>query len=342
MPQKRTNRVTIRDIANAAGVSPATVSRILNNSAAVDPDKEKLVLQAIERLNFQPNTTAQGLASGRSSTIGVLTQHLGSPFFGDMLLGIELGLRATRYATIFASSQWNLKDDLMVLDTLMRRQVDALIVIGGEIPTERMLELAEHLPLVVVGRQIEGLENQCVCLSNFEGAYRATRYLIEMGHTSIAHITGNLSHQDAHDRREGYLQALQDANLTINPDYIVTGDYTETSGVMGVARLLAVRDGAPFTAIFAANDQMAAGARLALHRRGIRVPEDVSLVGFDDVPNAPYMTPPLTTIRQPALEMGEKAAQLILAMLENKPVQGVLFPIQLIVRESVAVRQRVT
>lgn len=339
MPQKRTNRVTIRDIASAAGVSPATVSRILNNTAAVDPDKEKLVLQAIERLNFQPNKTAQGLASGRSSTIGVLTQHLGSPFFGDMLLGIELGLRATRYAPIFASSQWNMSADLAVLDTLMRRQVDALIIIGGEIPSDQLLELADRLPVVVVARQVEGLENQCVCLNNFEGAYCATTYLIEMGHTSIAHITGNLSHQDAHDRRAGYLQALRDASLKINSDFIVEGDYTESSGVIAVARLFAARDGAPFSAIFAANDQMAAGARLALHRRGIRVPEDVSLVGFDDLPYSPYMTPPLTTIRQPALEMGEKAAQLVLAMLENKPIQGVLFPIQLVVRESVAVRK---
>ena len=339
MPQKRTNRVTIRDIANAAGVSPATVSRILNNTAAVDPDKEKLVLQAIERLNFQPNTSAQGLASGRSSTIGVLTQHLGSPFFGDMLLGIERGLRASRYAPIFASSQWNLNADLAVLDTLMRRQVDALIIIGGEIPGDQLLELASHLPLIVVARQVEGLENQCVSLNNFEGAYRATAYLIEMGHTSIAHITGHLSHQDAHDRRTGYLQALGDAGIKVNPNFIVEGDYTETSGVMGVARLLAARDGAPFSAIFAANDQMAAGARLALHRRGIRVPEDVSLVGFDDLPYSPYMTPPLTTIRQPALEMGQMAAQLMLAMLENKPTQGVSFPVQLVVRESVVVRK---
>lgn len=339
MPQKRTNRVTIRDIANAAGVSPATVSRILNNTAAVDPTKEKLVLQAIERLNFQPNKTAQGLASGRSSTIGVLTQHLGSPFFGDMLLGIERGLRISSYAPIFASSQWNMRADLAVLDTLMRRQVDALIVIGGEIPGEQLRELADRLPVVVVTRQVEGLENQCICLDNFEGAYRATSYLVEMGHTAIAHITGNLSHQDAHDRRAGYLQALADAGIEVNPNFIVEGDYTESSGVMGVARLLAARDGAPFTAIFAANDQMAAGVRLALHRRGIRVPEDVSLVGFDDLPYSPYMTPPLTTIRQPALEMGTKAAQLVLAMLENKPIQGILFPIQLVVRESVAVRK---
>jgi LacI family transcriptional regulator len=339
MPQKRTNRVTIRDIANAAGVSPATVSRILNSTATVDPDKEKLVLQAIERLNFQPNKTAQGLASGRSSTIGVLTQHLGSPFFGDMLLGIELGLRGSHYAPIFASSQWNMSADLAVLETLMRRQVDALIVIGGEIPSEQLRELADRLPIIILTRQVEGLESQCVCLNNFEGAYRATTYLIEMGHTSIAHITGHLSHQDAHDRRAGYLQALRDANLKMNADFIVEGDYTESAGVMAVARLFAARDGAPFSAIFAANDQMAAGARLALHRRGIRVPEDVSLVGFDDLPYSSYMTPPLTTVRQPALEMGKKAAQLVLAMLESKPIEGMLFPIELVIRESVTIRK---
>lgn len=339
MSQKRHNRVTIRDIANAAGVSPATVSRILNNTAAVDPDKEKLVLQAIEQLKFQPNTTAQGLARGRSSTIGVLTQHLGSPFFGEMLLGIESGLYASRYMPIFASSQWNMSKDLTALDTLMRRQVDALIIIGGALPTHQLIELAERLPIVILARQIEGLENQCVCLNNFDGAYRATNYLLEMGHTSIAHITGNLTHEDAHDRRAGYVKALEDAHLTVNPDFIVDGDYTEASGVMAVAKLLAARGGVPFSAIFAANDQLAAGARLALHRYGIRVPDDVSLVGFDDVPSSAYMTPPLTTIRQPAIEMGEKAVQLVLAMLEHKHVEGVLFPIQLVIRESVALRK---
>jgi LacI family transcriptional regulator len=339
MTQKRANRVTIRDIANAAGVSPATVSRILNNTATVDPDKEKLVLQAIERLKYQPNTAAQGLVWGRSSTVGVLTQHLGSPFFGDMLRGVEMGLRASPYAPIFASSQWNMGEDMTALDILIRRQVDALIIIGGEIPAEELLELAERMPLIVVTRKIEGLENQCVCLDNFEGAYRATTYLIEMGHTAIAHITGNLSHQDSWDRRAGYLQALEDANLKVNPNFIVEGDYTEASGVMGVARLLSSLDGAPFSAIFAGNDQMAAGVRLALHRRGIRVPEDVSLVGFDDLPSSPYMTPPLTTIRQPALEMGQKAVELVLELLENKSIQGAMFPIQLVVRESVAVRK---
>jgi LacI family transcriptional regulator len=339
MAHRRKNRVTIRDIASAAGVSPATVSRILNNTAAVDPDKEKLVLAAIEKLNFQPNLAAQGLARGRSSNIGVLTQHLGSPFFGEMLLGIEFGLYNSRYVPIFASSQWTVTKDLAVLDALMRRQVDALIVIGGELLADSLVELAEKLPVVVLTRQIKGLENQCVCLNNFDAAYRATRYLIEMGHSSIAHITGNLKHQDSHDRRAGYLQALEDAGINANPYFIVEGDYTEASGVIGVARLLAAREGVPFSAIFAGNDQMAAGARLALHRRGIRVPEDVSLVGFDDLPGSSYMTPPLTTIRQPAREMGEKAAKLVLAMLDNKPFHGELFPVELVIRESVAVRK---
>jgi LacI family transcriptional regulator len=338
MSQKRKSRVTILDIARIAGVSPATVSRILNNTAIVAPDKEEAVRKAVKDLNYQPNTTAQDLVWGTSSTVGVLTHHLGSPFFGEMIHGIETGLRASRYVPLFVSSQWDISKDLTALDVLTRRQVDALIIIGGELPTQQLVTLAETLPLVILAQHVQELENQCVYISNFQGAYCATRYLIDMGHTSIAHVTGNLSHQDACERRDGYLQALKDAGLPAQPHLIVEGDYAEPAAVVGMERLLASEYGRAFTALFAANDQTAAGARLALYRQGIRVPEDVSIIGFDDLPGSRYMTPPLTTIRQPAFQMGEEAAQLVLKLIENKAGSGRLLPFELIIRESVARR----
>jgi LacI family transcriptional regulator len=335
MTQKRKNRTTILDIARIAGVSPATVSRILNNTAIVAPEKERAVRQAIKESNYQPNTTAQDLVWGTTSTIGILTQHLGSPFYGEMLHGIETGLRGSRYVPLFVSSQWDLSKDLTALDVLIRRQVDALIIVAGELPEQKLLEVSTKFPMVILGRYIEDLKDHCVYISSFEGAYNATRYLIEMGHTAILHITGNLNHHDALERRDGYLQAMQDAGLDVPAHFIVEGDYAEPAALAQTERFLAAH-GCIFTALFAANDQTAAGARLALYRRGIRVPEDVSLIGFDDLPGSSYMTPPLTTIRQPAFQMGEEASRLALRLLNGKRGEEKKLPFELMVRESVA------
>ncbi|MCI0731687.1 MAG: substrate-binding domain-containing protein, partial [Chloroflexi bacterium] len=220
------------------------------------------------------------------------------------------------------------------LQTLLARRVDGLIVVGGATPDQTLCQIGEEVPLIVVGRRISGLESQSVYVDNFEAAYQATHYLIQAGHQQIAYIAGILSHQDAFDRREGYVQALKDAGNVANQDLIVGGDFRRHSGVLAVEMLLT--RGQTFSAIFAANDQMAFGARLALFRRGIRVPDDVSIIGFDDQPDSAYMIPPLTTVRQPAVEMGEAAAQAILDLLKGKPVDVPVFPTQLIMRESVA------
>ena len=185
-----------------------------------------------------------------------------------------------------------------------------------------------------MARQLPELPERCVYVDNFQAAYQATRYLIEAGHEEIAHITGIMAQPDGVARRDGYLQALQDAGLDPDPALVVEGNFWRQSGVLAVETLL-VR-GRVFSAIFAANDQMAFGARLALFRRGIRVPDDVSIVGFDDQPDSAYMTPPLTTIRQPAVEMGETAAQFLLHILKGKPYEKPALSTELIIRESVA------
>jgi LacI family transcriptional regulator len=178
------------------------------------------------------------------------------------------------------------------------------------------------------------LEDHCIGINNYEAARQATQYLIDMGHTAIAHLTGNQQHHDAVDRRRGYEHAIKDARLKV---MLVEGDYTESSGVLGVERLLSAPK--TFTAIFAANDQMAMGARLALYRRGIRVPEDVSLIGFDNMLGSAYMTPPLTTVHQPGYEMGVAASNAILKALAGERPHIPDFPVELLIRESVAVRR---
>ncbi|MFO7683501.1 MAG: substrate-binding domain-containing protein [Chloroflexota bacterium] len=332
MSQKK--RITIQDIALKANVSKSTVSRVLNDTTPVAPEKETAVLEAMAELNYQPNIFARGLAGGQSLTIGALTQNIGSPFYDTIMRGIIAGLEGSDYSPIFADGRWQLAAEQKALQTLLERRVDGLIIVGGTLSGETLAKLEEQAPVVIVAREVAELQEYCLFTDNFQAAYEATRFLIEAGHRRIAHITGLEMHQDARRRRAGYTQALADAGIEFNQDLVVGGDFRRQSGILGVETLLT--RGQTFSAIFAANDQMASGARLALFRRGIRVPDDISLIGFDDQPESAYMTPPLTTVRQPADELGEAAAAFMLHILKKKPFTPPTFPTELIIRESVA------
>ena len=218
----------------------------------------------------------------------------------------------------------------------IQRQVDGLILLDGHVAAKDIVNIAKELPMIIIGRNIPGLEEQCIPFDDFDAAYKATKYLVDSGHRRIAHITGLLNHNDAIDRREGYLKALRDSGLSPDPDLIIEGDFTEPSGLMATEMLL--MKGQIFSAVFAANDQMALGARLALYRRGLRVPEDVSIVGFDDQVPSSYMIPPLTTMQRSPLEIGEKACQALLNLIHNKPFKLPEHESKLVIRESVTRR----
>lgn len=332
MSQER--RITIRDIAAKANVSISTVSRVLNGNAPVTPNKQEAVLKAMQELDYRPNVFAQGLASGQSMTIGALTQNIGGPLHDSMLRGILVGLEDSNYTPLFADGYWDAKREEEAINILLDRRVDGLIVVGGDCAESVLCEVARQIPLILVGRNIAGIADQCLSLEDYHGGYTATQHLIEMGHRNIAHVTGMLSHQDAVERREGYKQALLDNGLEVNPELIIEGNYNEQAGVLAIEMLLTGRKN--FTALFAANDQMAYGARLALYRRGIRVPQDISIVGYDDQPTTAYMTPPLTSIRIPAVEIGEGAARALLRLMRGEAAAIPRFPPTLSVRESVA------
>ncbi len=335
----RKQTITILDIARQAGVSPSTVSRILNDTTPVAPKKKAAVMEVVERLNYRPNTTARGLVLGKTGTIGILTQNIGGgPFYGPMLSGIEDRLQGSDFYPIFASGRWVLESEFRAVDVFLERRIEGLIVLGGRLPDKYLHDLSQMMPLIVMVRSVAGLEDHCLVIDNFAAAYRAVSYLIEMGHTVIAHLMGPQSQADSIQRRDGYAQALRDAGLPLDPDMIIQGDYTEPSGLHTTERLLTRRSEKPFTAIFAANDQIAVGARLALHNAGLSVPEDVSLVGFDDQLGSEYMTPPLTTVRQPSYDMGCSGGEAILALLAGRQPQLPTVPIELIVRNSVARR----
>jgi LacI family transcriptional regulator len=327
--------ITLEDIARQTGVSPSTVSRVLNGSKRVADDKRALVLAAIEQHQYRPNPVARGLVRGRSMTVGVLVQDISSPFFAKMVVGIEQGLDSAAYQPMFASTHWRTEhkeNELRSLQLLLERRVDGMIVLAGRIPDDELRAVAAQVPLVILARRVQGLEAQCLYIDNHAGAYRATRYLLGLGHTRIAHIAGTVGHPDAVDRRAGYCRALVDAGLSVDERLIVNGQLDEESGLAGIEELL-VR-GEPFTAVFAANDQSAYGAMLGLFNHGYRIPTDMSLVGFDDQFLSAYTLPPLTTVRQPSIEMGRAAAEGLLRLLNNDEPRLPDFPTELIIRKS--------
>jgi LacI family transcriptional regulator len=325
---------TVSDIARLAHVSPSTVSRVLTGNSPVHPEKRAAVLAVIEQLNFRPNLTARALVRGKSMTIGILTQSMSSQFYGELSQGIEEGLTGSSYHPIFASGQWLPAEEQAALRILLDRQVDALIILGGDHPDADLHAISAQIPLIAVGRTIVGLEQQCLQVENRRGAAQAVRHLLDLGHRRIAYISGIPAQSDSRERRLGYEQTLHEAGIPLDERLIVEGNYTEQSGALALEALLA--RGAHFSAIFAGNDQMAYGARLALYHHRLRVPDDVALVGFDDLLGSAYMTPPLTTVRQNMLEQGHRAARGVLSLLAGEPLDLPPIATELVLRDSTA------
>jgi LacI family transcriptional regulator len=329
--EHETQGITIRDVAIRAGVSPSTVSRVLNKTAQVAASKQAAVLRAVQLLGYRPNVVAQELARGRSRAFGVLPQGISSPFYGRLMKGVEQALRGSGYYPIFASGEQP-AEEAQAIELFLSHRVDALVLLGGQLPDDDLLGLAARVPLVAIGRSLRGLEHRCLRVENRVGGYKATRHLIDLGHTRIAHLTGLPWHKDAIARRQGYESALADAGIALDPALVVEGDFEEQSGCTGAETLLA--RGVRFTAIFTGNDQMACGAGLALLRRGVRVPQDVSLIGFDDQPHAAYTWPPLTTMRQPTVDMGMAVARALLEELRGHGFALPTFNTDLVLRDS--------
>ncbi|KAI1697995.1 periplasmic binding proteins and sugar binding domain of lacI family domain-containing protein [Ditylenchus destructor] len=253
------SHVTLGKVAAACGVSPSTVSRVINGTAIVSAEKQARVRRAVEELGFVPNTLARALADGRTFSIGLVAQYLESPFYALMLRGIEETLSAAGYGLVVASGHWNAEEEARCVHAMRTRRVDGIIVLTGMLEDEFLIELARELPVVVTGRALEAPGLHALPSKDFDGARAATRHLLERGHARIAYIGGDASHPDAHERERGYRAALAEASLGMDPTLMRAGDYLETGGAAATEALL--DEGVDFTAIFAANDQMAAGGR---------------------------------------------------------------------------------
>jgi len=324
--------VTIGMVAQAAGVSASTVSRVLNGTAVVSDVKKQAIDEAITTLGFVPNPMARGLAGGRTFSVGVVTQALDSPFYGAAMRGIEDELLPAGYNALFVSGHWNAAAESHCIELLQSRRVDGIVVLTGRLTDQALKAYAKNQPLVVTGRTVKAPGLFTLNFDNFLGGRLATQHLIQLGHRRIAFIAGDADHPDANERLRGYRAALEAAGIGFDQALVVPGDYLELSGLLAVDRLLETNQ--RFTAIFAANDQMAVGAALGLKRRSLRVPEDVSIVGFDDLPTSQYAIPPLTSVQQPAYELGRLAASAMLQLLANtKPTVEVPVP-RLVARES--------
>ena len=319
-------------VAQAADVSASTVSRVLNGTAAVSDMKKQAIDEAIAALGFVPNPIARGLAGGRTFSIGVVTQALDSPFYGAAMRGIEDALLPEGYNALFVSGHWNSAAEARCIDVLQSRRVDGIVVLTGRLTDQAIKAYAKNQPLVVTGRTLRAPGLFSLNFDNFEGGRMATQHLLQLGHRRVAFIAGDAQHPDATERLRGYRAALEAAGIAFHQGLVVSGEYHELSGLLAVDRLLSTNQ--QFTAIFAANDQMAVGAALGLQRRSLRVPEDVSIVGFDDLPTSQYAIPPLTSVHQPAYELGRLAATAMLELLTDvKPSVEVPAP-RLIARES--------
>jgi len=324
---------TIYQVAERAGVSLSTVSRVLNGKASVNKVLKERVEKAVKELNYRPNSVARSLANNRTDSVGVLVPELNAPFFGDLMQAVESTLRAADKHVIISVGRNCLETEKDAVEFLISRNCDALIMHAEALSDEYLLELNQSkLPVALVNRQVEGLPEACTSLDNEKGGYLATRHLLELGHKDIAYISGPTDKCDASLRLEGHRRALSEAGLPINPQLIFNGDYSEEDGKIGLLELMA-RD-VPFTALVCANDWMASGAISCARDLGMSLPHDLSVVGFDDVVFAHHVFPRLTTVSNPIAEMAEMSAKYIL----NK-VYGQANNVQLYFEPSLVVRE---
>jgi LacI family transcriptional regulator len=263
----------------------------------------------------------------------VLTQSLVSGYFADAMAGIDEALQGTGYAPLIVSGHWHADEEAERIELLIARRVDGLVILSGKLKDAQILKLSQRVPIVAFGRDLSSPRAYGFCLDNYWGACEAVGYLIGQGHRNIAFITGPSDHQDALARLAGYRDTLAKHGIKEQQQLIVGGDFQESSGLLAVERLL--ESGQRFSAIFCANDLTAYGARLALYRRGIRVPEDISVIGFDDLHSSMYTTPPLTTVRQPLFDVGKCLGRAIVKMIGHEMLDIEVPQLNLVVRESV-------
>lgn len=330
------NMATIYQVSELAGVSLATVSRVLNKNARVSDKTRDKVTAAMKELGYRPNSIAQSLASNRSNSIGILVSELAGPIYGQMMAGIESELRAAGKHAIITTGYSVEDKEKDGIEFLLSRNCDALILHAEAVTDEYLIELNKgKVPVYLVSRYVEELKDHCISIDNRLGGYLATNIVIEQGHTNIAYISGREQKADSINRLAGHKKALSDAGIPFDEKLSFVGDYSETGGMAGLKFFIESK--ANFSALVCANDEMASGAMKYAREHGYNLPEDLSIVGFDNISFANYLYPKLTTVENPANEMGKMAAKLVLKTVykqKNLTIENIFEP-KVIMRKSV-------
>ena len=338
-PTKR-RRVTIRDVARASGVSYATVSRVLSGYEFVKETTRTRVMEAVEHLGYVANLPARSLAGGHSQVIGLLVPNLDNSYVGTITQGIDQALARANYDLLLYTSHRHPSKESYYVSAIPNGLTEGMLLVAPLVPTTYLDSLREqNFPYVLID-QGDVTENSCVVeATNWQGAYEATRYLLELGHTRIAFIKGSPAMCSAADRLGGYKAALADYTIPIKEELVVEGDYQQHTAYETTTCLLRSAEDRP-TAIFASNDLSAIGAMEAARECGFHIPDEISIIGFDDIPQASLVYPKLTTVRQPLEQMGQAAVKLLLERIEDNslPPQRVVLATQLVIRDSCAPR----
>lgn len=328
--------LSIKDIARAANVSHSTVSRALRNSPLVSPQTAEQIRKIAREANFRISAVARSLATGRTNTLGVVVTTIADPFAAEVVQGVEDAANSHSYSVILANSGADPEREMRVVHSFEERRVDGILVTSSRVGNLYVGHLAEmKVPIVLINNQHPEEFVYSVMIDNVAASEEATRHLISLGHRRIAYIGDRGGYQSESERRQGYCRALADANVPCVTELIRQADSTPQGAILVMDELLQLSE--PPTAIFCYNDITAVGALLAARRHGLSVPGDLSIMGFDDLPLASYLSPALTTIRQPMRDMGRQATDILFRLLSggtaesSRHVRG-----ELIVRESTA------
>lgn len=324
-------------MARLARVSTATVSRVLNGGQ-VRPQTQQHVLDAIRKLSYEPNVLARNLRQGETKIIVVLLPDITNPFFSGILKGMEDVAQERGYNVLVCNTDNRLERELTYIRLLHQRRADGAIFLSARVDSKHIVQLSEQVPVVLACEYMEGLDIPQVSIDNVTSAMQATGHLAGLGHTRIAFVNGPLGIVLCRDRLKGYRLALQQARLPFDPELVAEGGFTVESGRAPAKRLLTLPDRP--TAVFCANDEMAVGVMQVVRELGLRIPEDVAVVGFDDIALAALVETPLTTIRQPMYQIGAQAMQMLLTLLAGEllPERQVVLADQLVIRKSCGAR----
>ena len=332
---------SIRDVAELANVSTATVSHVINDTRYVSPQLKERVEAALLELDYHPDAVARSLRRGETLTFGLIVPDLEIPFFASVAYSIERAAAIHGYSIILCNSNWEKDREEVLLQNLIARQVDGLICISAGMNIARIEPIVNvGTPVVTFERKLIDSGLDAVSIDNYQGACIAVKHLLELGHRRIAAITGRAMSLVNEERLEGYFGTLREAGIEPDREYVFAGNYQPESGKRAALQILSLP--ARPTAIFAFNDLMAIGALRVLGENGVRVPQDISVMGFDDIPICQYANPTLTSVRQPIEEMGSMAVDLLLQRIRSDDhyrASHVRLQPELIVRTSTSVRK---